>query len=112
VGSVLSAADLAWLEGALGSCGLLQRTASLDLACVDADLTGALQSVRARPPASHSTAPLLEKCPIKSLLDSLVHVHARAREPALHLCRASLKQHGDPGILGEDRGTQGHLSPL
>ena len=47
VGSVLSAADLAWLEGAFSSCGLLQRTASLDLACVDADLTGALQSVRA-----------------------------------------------------------------
>ena len=46
VNSVLSAADLAWLESTLDGAGLLARTSSLDLSCADADLSGALQSVR------------------------------------------------------------------
>lgn len=52
VNSVLSASDLAWMETALDTYGLLQHAVSLDLCCIDADFAGALQKVCCHWPAS------------------------------------------------------------
>lgn len=46
VNTVLSSVDLAWLEKALESNGLLHRAKLLDLTCVDAEMYNTLQQAR------------------------------------------------------------------
>ncbi|CAL8471457.1 g10999 [Coccomyxa elongata] len=103
VNSVLSASDLAWMEAALDTYGLLQHAVSLDLCCIDADFAGALQKV----PVLRLTAESLSE----STCEAIEKGHCRNLE-SIHLTHLREEEEVQLALMVADRAVLGSLRHL